>query len=336
MKKFASPFPRLRRTESTDSLVQSEASAALENPSINQSGTDILCALHMNEVQEWSEIVFGKKEAMDKKIDEILTDPANGYQLLRTISSNPQSIRRLAGQSICGIENRARKNAVEGLDFLYEAVYRLTKVSELKHGRVIPQTEGEYPATIRDQETSETPLTLYSRLKETRPFDEKILGEMKKDVEIQHCERQLRYLCSKIFGNSDALNESIADALVASSLGNHNKRTDLMRNLRETPEIYHCPEDSVICGFKNRGFRANEVDVIKLVDLVDRYFSTVNVQERILRQEYSQRQENTDISQGQRSEAVEQDIQHARAEHRPTPQQERPRRAESGKMALAM
>lgn len=59
----------------------------------------------------WSKTVFGKTNALQEKMEDVLKNPAMGTELTIQIAEHSKSPDKLAGREICGYKNKARKNA---------------------------------------------------------------------------------------------------------------------------------------------------------------------------------------------------------------------------------
>ncbi|WP_208438187.1 BID domain-containing T4SS effector [Bartonella taylorii] len=341
MKKVVPSSARPPITEENRFRVQSfEGASVSENPhatpvsqTVNRykSMSDRFISIHANEIRDWSEVVFGKKEAMDRRIEKIIEDPSAGHKVLKEISLHPQSIHSLAGFSICGVENKARKNAMRSLASLHGAVRNLMLYSRVLHGEVVTEMGSMFGKPVRGAECAETPLTLYESAKETSALDRGIMGVLKKDATFQAQEKLLQYWCMKTFGRPDALNKEIFDVI-----RDPHKLPELLYNLDKNPEIYGSPAASSTCVPKRRGLKLDGGDTELVKQSVALYCAAVQHAKERFWAEHTQQQEDADMSCYQILEAAAQDVKRAKVEHRPTPQQERPRRAESEKMALAM
>ncbi|WP_246786322.1 BID domain-containing T4SS effector [Bartonella taylorii] len=253
-------------------------------------------------------------------------------RILCAISSNPQSIHKLAGQSICGFKTRARRNAMKSLTLLHDAIDGLAKTSESARSRIISsmgQSVREKP--LEGVEAVESLLASYNHAKETCTLDKEMITVLKKDPFIQKCEENIRYWCTMVFGHSNVLDEAIVDLRQ-----NPDAVLDFLYQLKHTPGIYHSLAGFSICGFKNRERREAEANMEELMDCIQFYCGVVHSAKKFLQIEHCKRQKRAHMLQNQTSEAVARNVQHTRAEHHPTPQQEQPRRVESRRTALAM
>ncbi|PIT68829.1 BID domain-containing T4SS effector [Bartonella tribocorum] len=83
----------------------------------------------LKQIQQLSKIVYGSSKKLDKHIARIPDDPAScqkiANQIANQIENKPNSIARLAGFSLCGLQSPARVNAKNHLDMLCDAVINL-------------------------------------------------------------------------------------------------------------------------------------------------------------------------------------------------------------------
>ncbi len=291
-----------------------------------------LVAAHITAAKNWSEIVFGKKGVLDTRIKKILENPPVSNRILWAISLNPQSIHKLAGKSICGFKNRARRNATESLTLLHDAIYGLAKTAESARSRIISsmvQSGREKP--IEGTEAVETLLTSCNNAKKMRISDHEVLEILQQDPFIQKCEENIRYWCIMAYGHPDVLAKKIAQIRKDPSVGDA-----LLEDLAYEPYMYHSLAGFGICCLKNRERRNAECNVPRLYEHVYFFSKVIESARKLIKMEYVEQQEHADIPQNQIPETVARNVQHARAEHHPTPQQEQPRRVGSGRVALAM
>ncbi|EJF84963.1 BID domain-containing T4SS effector [Bartonella rattimassiliensis] len=74
------------------------------------------------QIQKLSKIVYGNHKKLDEKMIEIIKNPALGQQLANQIEKTPDSVARLTGFSLCGLQTQARANAKNHIDLLCTAV----------------------------------------------------------------------------------------------------------------------------------------------------------------------------------------------------------------------
>ncbi len=77
---------------------------------------------HQAQIIHWSRVVFGKSDILQGKIESVLSDPSTGTELIQQLTENPRSFYKLSGINICGLKNKARKNAEENLSQLVGSV----------------------------------------------------------------------------------------------------------------------------------------------------------------------------------------------------------------------
>ncbi|WP_455465800.1 BID domain-containing T4SS effector [Bartonella sp. B39] len=92
-------------------------------------------------VSYWSSVVYNNPNALQKSMEDILRNPYMGSRLLRDIVKSPASFHKLAGHSMLGFKDDARKSAEAHLSHLHDAFesYVLT-VKETK-GSILHEQE---------------------------------------------------------------------------------------------------------------------------------------------------------------------------------------------------
>ncbi|WP_208436298.1 BID domain-containing T4SS effector [Bartonella phoceensis] len=312
--------------------LQEEETNHSERGIVDELQKNPLISVHVNAVRNWSEIAFGEEGICDEIITKILEDPSRGNRVLWAIALNPQSIYKLAGKNICGFNDRARKNAMEGLSFLHDAIYGLVKTSKHAHNRMESQRgQSDHEKPIQGIEAVESLLKSYKSVKKIDVFDKITIEVFKRNLFIQKRKEEINYWCVKVFGRSDVLNEAV-DKVTQ----NPRKVFSLLRQLTHNPETYHSLAGFNMCGLKSKERKKAESNMAHLKNCLWSYSGILRSAKTFLQIEHSEQQERGDVLHNQTLAAVAQNIQHARAEHHSAPQQERPRRGESGRMALAM
>ncbi|PIT68831.1 BID domain-containing T4SS effector [Bartonella tribocorum] len=76
----------------------------------------------LRDIQQLSKIVYGSSKTLDKQMVAILKNPDLDQQLANQIENEPDSVARLAGFSLWGLQSPARINAKNHLDMLCYAV----------------------------------------------------------------------------------------------------------------------------------------------------------------------------------------------------------------------
>ncbi|WP_208438075.1 BID domain-containing T4SS effector [Bartonella taylorii] len=85
---------------------------------------------HQAQIQYWSKTVFGNSSALQKQTECLLEDPSMGDILMQHLAVKPESFHKLAGVSMCGIKNKARRHAETGLVRMIEYVDRFADAVE--------------------------------------------------------------------------------------------------------------------------------------------------------------------------------------------------------------
>ncbi|WP_455465791.1 BID domain-containing T4SS effector [Bartonella sp. B39] len=95
---------------------------------IRRTKSDEFVQAFRETTRHWSKVVFGKSNALERKMDNILKSPDMGERLSRDILNNPSSVHSLAGYNFCGFKTKARKNAEKELVQLCSALDAYTDV----------------------------------------------------------------------------------------------------------------------------------------------------------------------------------------------------------------
>ncbi len=82
------------------------------------------------QIQYWSKTVFGNSSALQKQTECLLEDPSMGDIFMQLLAVKPESFHKLAGVSMFGINNKARRHAETGLSCMIESVDRFADAVE--------------------------------------------------------------------------------------------------------------------------------------------------------------------------------------------------------------
>lgn len=282
--------------------------------------------------QSWSRIVYGEEGVLDEKIKKILESPSEGYNILHEILTSPQSIHKFAGASVCGFKNKVRRNAVENLNALCDAMHGLIETVEYARGRatfeILPSY---YEQPMRGGEVVESLLESFNnfpRNDEDTLTNDELVVMLKKNPFMRRCVEDIQYWCTRIYGNPKILNRAIAVILEDPERGR------LIVNIVATdPNVFGSLVGTNVCGIKNKERREAEDNVGNLYNSVYFFLTIVRSAKELITEEFLSRYTQIDQAQDQIPTAVAQDISSTRTERPPTPQQERPR---SARMAFAL
>lgn len=313
--------------------------APLEEATTSNAITDklqnnLLISAHVKAVRHLSKTVFGKRGILDGKIEEILEDTSNGEELLRELSLSPEQIHKFAGVSVCGLRNKARKNAIEGLVPLCSAINGLIEAAKrTQNGDMFEIGQSSRKQSTEEAETVEDLPKPYkcSQKKTDSLTDNEVFVLLKNNPFVQECMTEIEYLCVKVYGCSNALARQM-DAIQR----NPAITPSLLQYLANRPWCFHKLAGIDMCGMKNETRREAELSVQHLCERITYFSEVVKFARELVIAEHREQQEQVDRTQNQTQEAVAQNIHHTRAKHHPTPQQERSPRAESKGMAFAL
>ncbi|WP_212112796.1 BID domain-containing T4SS effector [Bartonella queenslandensis] len=123
--KFTFTVPQTRELKNI--LIPEEKLAPLtKNDKAEMIAEDAGVHTARNQIQKLAKIVYGSSKTLDKKMVEIIKNPALGQQLANQIEKTPNSVAHLAGFSLFGLQNQARANAKNHIDMLCTAIANFT------------------------------------------------------------------------------------------------------------------------------------------------------------------------------------------------------------------
>lgn len=288
----------------------------------------------MRTIQTLSGIVYGEQNILDEKVQKVLEDPSEGHKILQEILSAPESVHKFSGVKLCGFKSRKRKNALESFGHLCDAIGNLIKTVEHARRRAtfeIPP--GYYEQPMQNSEAVEDLLESFNRsLKSDCSSVSKIMSHvLKNNLLTREYADNIRYLCVRVYGYPNVLEKEISAMCELPGAGE--SVIDILIN---NPQSIHSFAGIEICGIKNKARINAELGVWDLHNSVLLFDSIVKSARDLLTSEYLEQQKQADMIQNQTPETAEQNVCHTRTEPNLPPQQERPRRVPSERMAFAL
>ncbi|WP_455479166.1 BID domain-containing T4SS effector [Bartonella sp. B23] len=251
---------------------------------------------YQREISYWCKEVFGKKDILQKQINEIQKTPLLWKDLLWQLEENPKSIHGFAGINVCGIKNKTRKNAERNLTILCQIVGCYANAVENAKENLFrfPQEQLErYEKIIGSEEMS--------KILQSQHCSEKG-GETLTNTEVTHIARQnsmvkthqaqIAHLSGVVFGKPDILQGRIENILTIPSKG-----FGLIRQLEVDPSSLHKLSGISMCGFKSNARKNAEAHIPQLVDSINNFMDVVKQEKENILQNHQAQQEQIESSE---------------------------------------
>ncbi|WP_336294534.1 BID domain-containing T4SS effector [Bartonella sp. CB169] len=248
-----------------------------------------LVGLYQKKIQNLSKILYGDKNALQVKMDEILKNPSVGDSLSWQISAYPASVHRLAGINVFGFKTSKRKRAEDSLITLCTAIECYTEAVKYAKESLLqfPDTELRRCAeTLGDDEeliryaqaigNDEVIKALRSpqRFQEEKAFlkaeEEKVLlrveinNIVRESPSVKRYQRQIQYWSKVVYGNPDILQKRVEELLHNSTTGE-----EFAWQLAMNPQSFGNFAGISMCGFKNSARRHAETGLSHLINAVE-------------------------------------------------------------------
>ncbi|WP_208438191.1 BID domain-containing T4SS effector [Bartonella taylorii] len=290
---------------------------------------DPLVVAHAKLIMRWSLVVYGKKDILQKEMRDIIKNPALGNELSWKIATDPQSVHKFAGMNACGFKSGTRQNAEQAIMSLCGSIEDYIQVVKHKRDYLSSQTQQE--SCEQPERHAATPQNLHELLhhpeREKGPLTNERIVEMFHDLSsIRIYEEQIKFWCTKVYGDSNVLTKKIMEIRKNPASGD-----DLLDQVTKDPTSIHRLSGVNICGLKNKVRKNAENSISSLCNSIKLCSDTVKQAKEYIIKNHVKRQEFADISK------VTQTIHHAKERQHRTPSQERIRKVERAKgIALAM
>ncbi|WP_208436301.1 BID domain-containing T4SS effector [Bartonella phoceensis] len=247
------------------------------------------------EISRWSDLVFGKRDILQEKVEEIRGNPALGADLSWQLLGYPSNLSKFAGTNVCGIKNGARKQAEKSLPFLCDVVKCYTEAvrlarDDLSHS---PQEElGRYERHIGTRAMSQILKTPYHS-GDSQEFlsDAEVIEMAQQRSAVRRYQERIKYWCGIVFGKQGVLNEQIECIFENPSVG-----ARLTQQLTENCQSFHKLAGMECCGFKDRVRRHAEAGFPQLLNAIDSFADTVEQVKASILQEHQEKQERREQS----------------------------------------
>ncbi|WP_317993715.1 BID domain-containing T4SS effector [Bartonella gliris] len=148
-----------QRQEQTDYVrvtPQQRAQASLSNNELaEKTARDLKVQAYQEEIAYWCVCIFGSSRVLQKQIEDILKKPTVGEQLAQDVATNPRSFHKLVGYNICGLKTIERKEAEDGLLYLYNAINGYTNAVKQTRERLLQTPCAEEKRQALQQEKAQ-------------------------------------------------------------------------------------------------------------------------------------------------------------------------------------
>ncbi|WP_406604127.1 BID domain-containing T4SS effector [Bartonella gliris] len=254
-----------------------------------------LVETYHEEIQRWSEVVYGQKNALQEKMKEIQKNPTAGDDFSWQLANHPESIARLAGVSVCGITNSARQQAENGVAPLCVSVecYVAAIQYAQKSLSQSPETELRYYEQSMGSEAMAKILQKpHDSERERGPLStEEVLDLVQENRAVQRYGAQIKHWCTVVFGNAGVLQEKMQDILKDPTVGEQ-----IAWDLAANPTSFHKLAGRNICGFKTHARRHAENGLSHLTNAVENYANAVKLAKEDILQRDQERQNRQEQS----------------------------------------
>ncbi len=300
-----------------------------ESTLVDKVQCDPLVVAHAKSIMHWSLVVYGKKDILQKEMKDILKNPALGSELSWKIATDPLSVHKFAGINACGLKNKTRQNAEQAIMSLCGSIGDYTQAVKYKRDYLSSQTQQK--SCEQPERHAATPQSLHKPLdhseRDKGPLTNERIVEMFHGLSsIRIYEEQIKFWCTKVYGDSNVLTKKIMGIRKNPASGD-----DLLNQVTEDPASIHRLSGINICGLKNKARKKAENSISSLSNSIKLYSDAVKQAKEYIIKNHVKRQEFADTSQ------VTQTIHHTKERHHPTPPQEQTRKVERAKgIALAM
>ncbi|WP_455465801.1 BID domain-containing T4SS effector [Bartonella sp. B39] len=142
-------YERLMDREKMDKILQSPHHSEREKgPLSNAEVVDMVqqdskVQKYQARIHYWSKVIFGNKDALQKQTEILLQDPSTKGALIQQLEVDPQSFHALSGVNLCGIKNKARKNAETSLSHMLDSVNSFANAAEQARQSILQKHQAQ-------------------------------------------------------------------------------------------------------------------------------------------------------------------------------------------------
>ncbi|UTO28079.1 BID domain-containing T4SS effector [Bartonella harrusi] len=162
------------------------------------------------EIAYWCTVVYGNPSVLQYRIEEVEKAPAIGEQLAWQVENHPLLFGKLAGRNVCGLKNKARKEAENALPCLKDAIEAYTEALQHAKENIIEshQQEQQRYRLSRDL-NQDLQQTLIPKKEVPHLTREETLEKVKNHTSVQSSKKAIETLCKVVYGRSHILEEKI-------------------------------------------------------------------------------------------------------------------------------
>ncbi|MCZ2158942.1 BID domain-containing T4SS effector [Bartonella sp. 220] len=251
-----------------------------------------LVKAYQEKIQHLCKIVYGNKNILQEKIEEIQKNPALGESLSWQLAAHPESVSKLAGFNLCGMKTRARENAEENLSALCGAVACYGEA--VQYAREDLSITPEAVLTYYEQTMGREAV---AKILQSSDQSERENAEISKNPAVTRYQERVTYWCKIVFGKSDILANKMEEVFQ-----NPATAEELTWQLAAYPQSFHNYAGVHMCGLKNSARKHAEAGLSSLIDTIDNYATIVHLLKENLAQSQQRQQKphgsSAELAQG--------------------------------------
>ncbi|KEC69210.1 hypothetical protein O7Q_00063 [Bartonella quintana JK 39] len=250
---------------------------------------------YQQEVSHWCQIVFGNSRVLQERVQEILQKPNLAEEVSWQVAENPQAFHKLAGISLCGITNSARRHAEAGLSHLCTAIENYGDAVKQAHENImhVPHAEARRHEEDRTRSAQSLQQPHHPERGSASLSSEEMLGMVQSHTSIQRYHAQIDYWCKIVFGNSRVLQERVQEILQKPNLAE-----EVSWQVAENPQAFHKLAGISLCGITNSARRHAEAGLSHLCTAIENYGDAVKQVKESIVQTHQTRQNRQEQASG--------------------------------------
>ncbi|MET3589582.1 hypothetical protein ABID23_000666 [Bartonella silvatica] len=264
------------------------------------SSQHALVKTYRAEIQRLCQTVYDNPNILQSQVEEIQQDPYMPTDLPERISKYPKSISKLAGSHICGVKNRARRDAEEHTPSLYAAVECYIEAVKYAQENLRRSPEAElkyYQRTMNSETLAQMLQKPQPPTQEKKPFSkEEITEQIQQHPVVTRYQAQITHWSKVVFGKKDILQEQVKALLT-----HPYREAELSWQVEAYPQSFSKLAGLSAFGLKNRTRKQAEAGVSHLANSIENYADVIKQLRESLTQtnqeEYKQHAQLTGLEQ---------------------------------------
>ncbi len=260
----------------------------MREKSVNTMQRNLLLEAYKEEISYWCGIVYGDRNILQRRIEEVEGNPALGEQLSWEVLEHPKSISKLAGKKVLGVKTKARKAAEENCPALREAIDGYVYTLKYIQQNPLPAPQAEHTG---DEQPTQSPQRIEFEQERAPLSSQEIAERVRKEPSVLYGQAEIQYWCGIVFGDAHILQYRVEDMQKVPEIGE-----ELAWQVASNPSFFSPFAGKKVLGIKNDARKKAEAGLPSLCSAIEGYAEAVKQARENIVQEHQAQQSRQELS----------------------------------------